>query len=107
MQISIKNAVIYPTSKKSNSIYVRITGYCKQCQKFDVKGGKYDISITDRPGNIDNEQEISEYAMVLVKSEEHAHESNEKNNIHLRRLHHRRRLHLLLRHLSVQATYHH
>ena len=61
------NGLIYPTSKRMNTVYINITAFCSECKQFKQSDGRYYIKVKKKP--ID---ELT--AVVDVTHNEHIHE---------------------------------
>ena len=47
--------------KKSDTFYLRITAYYKQCEPVNSKNGEYCIHCQSRPSELDNDLVIEQY----------------------------------------------
>ena len=80
LDLSVTNAIIYPVKKKSDAVYLRITSYCKQCQRVSPKNDKYDIHCQSRPSELDNDLIIEQYTTVTVECGIHTRAYNQSHN---------------------------
>ena len=77
IKLNPTNGLIYKTTKRCTTDYIKITAYCRECQLISKTHGKYKLTVQKNPFDKDGNAVISAVT-VRIEHEEHRHDIVQK-----------------------------